>query len=154
MVDQHHPLARSERIVVESVGEELLVYDLDSDRAHSLDPVAAAIWRACEGERPVAEIARRAGVSEDAAWSTLDELSELDLLAAPLPAPAAHSRRALLRRGLVAGAAGVAAITTITAPAAAGLTSCLPNGSSCATGLQCCSQLCCGAPTGTCADSC
>jgi Coenzyme PQQ synthesis protein D (PqqD) len=153
MADHLHPIARRERIVVDSVGDEVLVYDLDSDQAHSLDATAAAIWRACDGELAVAEIADRAGVSELLAWSTLEELGRLDLLVAPVRTPATHSRRALLRRGVLAGAAGVAVIHTITAPAAAGVSSCGGTNAPCSGPADCCPTLVCCSP-GTCQPSC
>jgi len=43
------PLARSADLIVDSVGDELLVYDSVSHRAHSLNSVGAAVWRACDG---------------------------------------------------------------------------------------------------------
>jgi hypothetical protein len=33
------------------LGDELLVYDLERDRAHALDPLAAAVWHAADGRR-------------------------------------------------------------------------------------------------------
>ena len=44
------PLARSEGLVVEEVGDELLVADPLSSRAHSLNAFAARVWQACDGE--------------------------------------------------------------------------------------------------------
>jgi hypothetical protein len=157
MADQQHPIARTERIVVDRVGDEVLVYDLDSDRAHSLDAVAAAIWRGCDGESAVATLAAQADVSEEVAWSTLDHLAEIDLLAEPLGVSSGHSRRALLRRGLIAGAAGVAAVPVIKSivapdPAAGGVSSCFGIGTVCTQSVQCCPGLtcCCEAPTCSC----
>ena len=51
------PLARRDGLVVKTVGDEVLVYDLERARAHSLDALAAAIWRRCDGRRPVAALA-------------------------------------------------------------------------------------------------
>jgi hypothetical protein len=152
-MDGHQiPVARTERLIVEALGDELLVYDLDDDRAHSLDPVAASIWRACDGESTVADVALRAGVSKELAWSTLEHLADIDLLAEPVLSSSAQSRRTLLRRGLMAGAASVAVgagIQSIVAPAAAGTSSCLGDGNVCTASIQCCPGLtcCCEAPT-------
>jgi Coenzyme PQQ synthesis protein D (PqqD) len=51
------PLARRDGLVVKTVGGEVLVYDLERARAHSLNALAAAIWRGCDGRRPVAALA-------------------------------------------------------------------------------------------------
>ena len=149
MADQHHPMARTERLIVDSVGDEVLVYDLDSDRAHCLDAAAAAIWRSCDGGSGVAELAGRLGVSEEVVRLALERLAAADLLVESVGAPDTHSRRTVLRRGLVAGAAGIAAVPvvkTIVAPppAAAGSAACLGAGAGCAaTPTACCPPLVC-----------
>jgi len=53
------PLARQDRLVVQELSEEVLVYDLDRHRAHCLNRTAALIWRHCDGSTSVAEMARR-----------------------------------------------------------------------------------------------
>jgi coenzyme PQQ synthesis protein D (PqqD) len=149
MADEQRPLARSERVIIEALGDELLVYDLDSDEAHSLNASAAAIWRACDGAVTVAGISARVGLSEAAVRVTLERLAGLDLLAAGSFTRPTHSRRAVLRRGLLAGAAASAAaplITSIVAPAAAQTTSgCSADFGACEQTADCCSGLiCCG----------
>jgi Coenzyme PQQ synthesis protein D (PqqD) len=51
------PLARRDGLVVKTVGDEVLVYDLERARAHSLDALAAALWHQCDGRSPVAALA-------------------------------------------------------------------------------------------------
>jgi hypothetical protein len=149
MADQQRPLARSERLIIEALDDELLVYDLDCDEAHALNASAAAIWRACDGAVTVAGISARVGLSEAAVRSTVERLAGLDLLAPGFVARPTHSRRAVLRRGFVAGAAATVAaplITSIVAPAAAQTTStCSGDFGSCQQTGDCCSGLiCCG----------
>jgi hypothetical protein len=50
------PLAKTSELVVKKVGEELLVYDLARHKAHALNRIASAIWRACDGQRGVAAL--------------------------------------------------------------------------------------------------
>ena len=159
------PSARTERLVVETVEDEVLVYDLDRDEAHSLDRAAAAVWRACDGRRDVAELASVVGAelgkppSQELIWSALGRLEECHLLAGeagcPMPGPDLSRRQALVRIGATGAAAGLAlpVIKSIVAPdpAAAGSVacsgpgivcgtvqsgSCLPNGVSCCNGCQ------------------
>src|SRR5262245_18504542 len=47
--ESKQPRAKTSELVVKKVGEELLVYDLARHKAHSLNRVAAAVWRACDG---------------------------------------------------------------------------------------------------------
>jgi Coenzyme PQQ synthesis protein D (PqqD) len=148
--------ARTEGLVVEEIGDELLVYDLDTDEAHSLDPVAAAIWRACDGTTTTADIAARLNLDEGAVQATLKHLGELNLLTGEARVVAVtHSRRAVLRRGLVAGAAGAVAIPvirSIVAPATADAISVcqatIPFGSPCAHNCECTDGCCCDLPLG------
>lgn len=53
--------ARTSNLVVEEIGSETLVYDLDSKRAHCLNEPVRWIWRQCDGKRTSAEIAAEFG---------------------------------------------------------------------------------------------
>lgn len=142
------PIARSERLLVEVFEQELLLYDLDSDRAHALDGRAASIWRACDGSSSVSEIAARTGTDRAVVESTLERLAELELVTEATVRAAVHTRRSVLHRGVIAGAVGVAAvpiIQTIVAPTAAHAGgTCVPSGQGCDVNnpLTCCSQCC------------
>src|SRR5664280_2841413 len=64
------PLARGQDLVVEPLGDELLVFDATVHRAHSLNAFAAAVWHACDGPLtpaisaiPEPAAARRAAIS-------------------------------------------------------------------------------------------
>jgi hypothetical protein len=76
------PRARKDGLLEETVGEELLLYDRDSHTAHCLSPIAACVWRHCDGEHDVTELAELAGTSESLVADALHELREKDLLAA------------------------------------------------------------------------
>jgi DNA-binding transcriptional LysR family regulator len=51
------PRARRDGLLEETLDEELLLYDQDSHTAHCLSPIAACVWRHCDGERDVTELA-------------------------------------------------------------------------------------------------
>jgi hypothetical protein len=116
------PRARQEGLLVETVGEELLLYDQDSHTAHCLSPFAACVWRHCDGERDVTELAELAGVSESLVADALHELHENDLLdAEPQPMQSAVSgvsRREAIVRGVRYGAAAAAVPLIVSATAA------------------------------------
>jgi hypothetical protein len=123
------PRARTQKLVVQELPDEVLVYDLGRNRAHCLNGTAARVWRLCDGSHSVpalaAELSRELGtpVDEGVVWLALEQLRKARLLQAPAPAaaPASLSRRALLRRGAVAGGGALLLplVSSITAPAAA-----------------------------------
>ena len=53
------PIARIDQISAEHVAGETIVYDLRRARAHCLNDTATAVWRYCDGNTPVAEMAGR-----------------------------------------------------------------------------------------------
>jgi hypothetical protein len=119
------PQARVERLVVQELPDEVLVYDLDRHRAHSLNRAAALVWRQCDGRTSVTEMAttlqRELGVplGEEAVWLALERLGKAHLLQERLALPASvptASRRALMRTLAMGG--GLALVTSIVAPEA------------------------------------
>lgn len=125
------PAARTADLVVSESGNDVLVYDQRSHQIHRLNPSAAAVWGACDGQRSMQDIAAIAGVARDVVPHTLVTLRNADLLDGELPpglAGQAGSRRAFVRKLGVAGAAAVPAIVSVTAPLAAQGRSCrLPD---------------------------
>jgi hypothetical protein len=129
------PLHRREGLVVEPLGDEVLVFDQEAQRAHSLNATAVAVWAACDGTRGPDELAQHCGLARDAVDLALDSLAGCDLLVDRNPSASRVSRRAVLRRAALAGAGiGVAlpVIRSITAPSvAAAQSGCSGNGESC-----------------------
>jgi hypothetical protein len=76
------PRARQDGLLEETVGAELLLYDQDSHAAHCLSPIAACVWRHCDGEHDLTDLAVLAGAGEDLVADALHELREKDLLVA------------------------------------------------------------------------
>jgi hypothetical protein len=116
------PRARQDRLLVETVGEELLLYDQNSYTAHCLSPIAACVWRHCDGERNVSELAELAGASENLVADALHDLREKDLLDAE-PALVQStlsgvSRREAIGRIARIGAAAAAVPLVVSATAA------------------------------------
>jgi hypothetical protein len=140
------PAARSEGLIVESVEDELLVYDTERDRAHSLNPIAAAVWERSDGRRNAALLAESASaklgeaVSEEAVWRALSQLDERGLLVGELPrrisGPEYSRRQAVRRMGMIGASAAFAAplVKSIVVPTAAqAQASCLAQGAICGT---------------------
>jgi hypothetical protein len=122
------PRARREGLLMQELPHELLIYDTERHKAHCLNPTAAFIWKHCDGNTSVAEIARRLEkslktiVDEDVVWFALSQLEKDHLLEEKLAWPAGAnriSRRELVRRLGIGAAIAVPIITSIVAPTAA-----------------------------------
>lgn len=122
-MDRSHklPFARSERLVIEELGDELLVYDLDVKHAHCLTPTAARVWRRCDGRTSPDTVARGLSMDTGEVTRALDELERCELLVAPVVTNGGLSRRDLGLRvtKMAAAAATMPLVLSIAAPAAA-----------------------------------
>ena len=58
MKNPNNPMARQNGLVVQEMPDEVLVYDLDSNKAHCLNQSAAFVWRSCDGDKSVMDIVR------------------------------------------------------------------------------------------------
>ena len=149
--DQMRPRARVEDIVVQTLPDEVLVYDLKRHKAHCLNPTAALVWKHCDGQTTAAELGHilqqdmRVPVPEEVVWLALQQLRKARLLAEPGHVPGGEdkiSRREVVRRLGWATAVALPLVTSIIAPTASEAASCLSSGSSCITSAQCCSGVC------------
>ena len=66
------PRARTTRLVTRDLGDELLVYDLERHKAYCLNRVAMEVFRHCDGETTIPDMALRIG---DALGLPVDERS-------------------------------------------------------------------------------
>ena len=91
------PKAKTERLIVREIDSETLVYDRGRNAASCLNEFAARVWRECDGETSVAEIAAALGEDERAVWLALHQLTKAQLLTEAIALPpdmsAAKSRR-------------------------------------------------------------
>lgn len=153
------PAARTEDLIVQEVADEVLVYDQRRHQAHCLNETAARVWRGLDGQSTAREVAarlsRQQGVEVSAAVVELavEQLRRGGLLSGPQAADSANgmSRRAMLKRVGVGAAVALPVVVSVVAPRAAQAATCLGPGAGCSTSSQCCSGICNGAPSGTCA---
>ncbi len=111
---EYKPEARKKQLIARKSEGELLVYDTERHRAHSLDAQLAALWRACDGKKSVRALAQELELPEPALWIALERLGAARLLREPPPATTATAtaptRRQWLRRATALGL-GLASIT-------------------------------------------
>jgi hypothetical protein len=158
-------------LVINELTDEVLVYDLKRDKAHCLNPAAAAVWKLCDGDTTAMEMARvlrsepdggspivrkspedidqmsdvgSQELTEQMVWLALEQLGRDHLLEERMIWPAAiphMSRREALRLGLGAAIA-VPIIVSISAPLPAQAGTCKSKNANCSTGSECCSKAC------------
>ncbi|MFL6210406.1 MAG: PqqD family protein [Pyrinomonadaceae bacterium] len=152
------PLARKDNLIIRELPDEVLVYDLERDKAHCLNQTAALIWRHCDGRTSVSELARKlahssaAPIDERVVWFALKQLNKDQLLAAEVLPPAQMSgltRRQMMRVLGVTAAVAIPLVTTIIAPTPAQASYGLPPGACCSASADCQSGIC-GAATAQC----
>ena len=139
----YQPRARADGLLAEEIGEELLVFDSECQRAHSLNITAARVWRACNGERDLDALAAECELERDTLLLALERLRAVHLLDdQPNAADGdAVSRRTVLRRGALVGAGlgfALPVIRSITAPTPAmAVSHTVPPGAVCVHSSSC-----------------
>ena len=111
------PQAKTSELLKTDLGEEVIIYDPESNRAHSLNRLAATIWRHCDGRNTIADLRRLASadigglIDEPTVWAALNQLEQANLLEMQLEDGGKKTlgRRELLRK---AGQIGTAAVAT------------------------------------------
>jgi len=119
MDNSQFPVARKSGLVVQEMPDEVLVYDLNSNKAHCLNDTAAKVWRACDGNTSVAEIAANFGKgnNEDLVWLAIDQLSESHLLESQISTKFnGKSRRDVIKKIGLASIVAVPVIASLVAP--------------------------------------
>ena len=145
------PKARRDRLIVQEVTGETLVYDLQRHVAHCLNETAALVWRYCDGKTTVAGIAsllyRQHGLAanEELVWQALRQLRRARLVQIdPLATDRLRLSRRRMARRLALAMMAAPLVTTIVAPSAAMAASCGKRGARCGPHLpHCCAHLVC-----------
>ena len=120
-----HPMARKEGLVVQSVDEEILVYDLETNKAFCLNSTSKAIWNACDGEHTISEIARvvedrlNEKVETKVVRFALDQLEKEGLVTGYSPEKGNQvTRRAAIQRLALSSAVALPVVASLIAPPA------------------------------------
>ncbi len=130
-------------LVVQDLGDEVIVYDPVSHRAHALNRSAALVFERLDGKHTIEAVARHVGRAIERppqkalVTAAINELSSAGLLETPVDA---LPRRAMLR-GMAAGLTPL--VISVSVPAAAGAQSCLNAFATCVLPADCCAGLDC-----------
>ena len=142
------PVVREEGLLVETVGDETVVYDLESKEAHCLKPLAAVVFTHADGRTSAEEIAELAAerlgepITETQVRDAIAQLEASALLDTPLVVHSGNglSRRQMLGKSAAAAAgtfAGASLITSVMAPVASATGTILPPGACCGPNGNC-----------------
>lgn len=151
---QQRPVARKEGLVIQEMPDEVLVFDLETNKAHCLNETAAFVWKACDGVNSVADITRAFGsqsgtpVEESLVWLAIDQLNESNLLAEQVKADfKGQSRREVIKKIGLAAVIALPIVSSLVAPSAAMAVTCsgAPNQPCVGNGNNgiCCGGNCC-----------
>jgi hypothetical protein len=116
------PRARPD-VLLQELGDEGLLYDFATHRAHCLDRGALAVWRRCDGTRSIAELTKLVSaelgtpVTRDWIHAALVQLGSSGLLEAELAPKLGH--RATRRRVMAGAALALPAVWSILSPSVA-----------------------------------
>lgn len=123
MKNPQNPVARKTGLVIQEVPEEVLVYDMETNKAHCLNKSAALVWQSCDGSRSVSEIADHVGivsgekVTDDFVWLAIDQLNTNDLLEKEIAADfRGMSRRDVIKRIGLTSMVALPVIASLVAP--------------------------------------
>jgi hypothetical protein len=118
------PVARTDKLIIQEVTDELLVYDLARHKAHCLNKTSAIVWKHCDGQTTVTAAARlieqemNTPVETDVVWLALRQLEKFHLLQERVAQPKGVSRRDLILKYAPATLA-IPLILSISSPTAA-----------------------------------
>ena len=65
------PIARTGALHVEQIEDECIVYDAACHRVHCLSPIAALVWRNCDGQRTAKDLSLvllKEGIKQTKRW--------------------------------------------------------------------------------------
>lgn len=126
MNETQKPVARRQDLVIQEMTDEVLVYDLQTNKAHCLNETAAAIWKSCDGVNTVADISRSIkgtngdSAGEEMVWLAIDQLSEKNLLTAEVaPRFNGQTRREVIKKVGLAAVVALPIVTSLVAPTVA-----------------------------------
>lgn len=117
------PVARKQGIVVQEMPEEVLIYDLDTNKAHCLNKTAAFVWKSCDGSNSIADITKSfesdfgTPVQEDLVWLAIEQLNDKNLLNESLTTNfKGQTRREVIKKIGLASVIALPIVASLAAP--------------------------------------
>lgn len=127
MNNKFTPKSRKENLVIQELEGEVLIYDLEKNKAFCLNETSALVWQSCDGNRTIAEISDTVGkqlnsqINDDIVWLALDQLSKENLVDKQVESGNRFnglSRREVIRRVGLGTMIALPIVTSLVAPSA------------------------------------
>ena len=113
------PQTKTENIVVQYVGDEVLIYDLITNKAFCLNETSALVYNACDGKTVLADFKRKHNFPDELIFFALDELSKQDLIEKNYESPLkGMKRREVIKKIGLATMVALPVIASLVAPTA------------------------------------
>lgn len=135
---KNNPISRKKNIVVQTLENEMLIYDLNVNKAYCLNETSQLIWQLCDGVNSVSSISQslskqlKGRIPEELVWLALEQFKKNDLLDKNEEIEidfGGLNRREVVRKIGFASMVALPLISSIVAPTAAQAASgCLANG--------------------------
>ncbi len=129
--------SRTENIVVQKLGNEVLAYDLKTNKAYSLNDPSALIYQLCDGSRTIDQIIGELNkqlthkVNSEFVWYAIHQLQKNSLISETQPVKTGFeglTRREAVKRVGFATLAALPIISMVTAPTSLmAQSNCLPG---------------------------
>lgn len=120
------PLARKNNIVVQELDNEILIYDLETDKVFGLNETSALVWQFSDGNRNISEIAQavsrklNSSIGEELIWLALGKLEKENLIAGEIPENyEGATRREVIKKVGLASMVALPMISSLIAPISA-----------------------------------
>jgi hypothetical protein len=154
-----NPLRRNEGLVIQETGDELLVYDLETNKAICLNETSAFIWQNCDGKKDILKIREAVEknfgelVTEDFIKFALNQLKKENLIKNSDDLSFGFngmSRREVIKKVGLSSMIALPIIASLTAPPASHAASvCTPIIGGCGCNMGTIGAVCAGAELNT-----
>jgi hypothetical protein len=114
------PLARTKDLVLQDLGNEILIYDLKINKAYCLNETSAIIFQNCDGKTSFDELSAKANLTDEVIFYALDQLQKDNLIEGEeILFFKGLTRREVIRRVGLASVIALPVVAGIIAPTAA-----------------------------------
>ena len=108
-----------ENLIVQELNDEVMVYNLTTDKYYCLNSTTKTVFEACDGEMTIEELKRQSNLPEEVIYLSLDEIKRNELLKDDYISPlAGMNRREVIKRAGIATMIVLPVITGLVAPKA------------------------------------
>ncbi|MCB1026037.1 MAG: PqqD family protein [Acidobacteria bacterium] len=141
------PRSRTENIIQRQIDDEILLYDLESNKAFSLNKTASTVYRYCDGRSKMEEVVKKEDLKFETIMLALHHLNQENLIESSAEFESGFeglSRRQIVKTMGIGSIAALPLISAVVAPLAinAQSVSLLATGAACTNPVECQSSVC------------